>query len=209
MAIKVIGAGFGRTGTLSLKQALEKLGYAKCYHMMELDITRDEDLAWCALHRGEAVDFDHLFAGYQSSVDWPSCNFWREQLAHYPAAKVVLSERDPERWYTSVMSTIYPSSKAMRDVPDAAVQRRVKMVYEVIWDGVFGGRIEDRDHAIDVYLRHNQAVKDALPADRLLVFEAHQGWPPLCEFLGTAIPDEDFPRVNTTEDFQAMLRTRR
>lgn len=209
MTVKVIGAGFGRTGTLSLKQALEKLGFSKCYHMMELDISRDEDLAWRALHRGEAVDFDHLFAGYQSSVDWPSCNFWREQLAHYPDAKVVLSERDPERWYTSVMNTIYPSSRAMRDVQDAAVQRRVQMVYEVIWDGVFDGRIEDRDHAIDVYLRHNQAVKDSLPADRLLVFEASQGWPPLCEFLGVPIPDEDFPRVNTTEDFQAMVRARR
>ena len=209
MTIKVVGAGFGRTGTLSLKQALERLGFTRCYHMMELDIERDEDLAFRALHRGEHVDFDTLFAGYQASVDWPSCNFWREQLAHYPSAKVILSERDPGRWYESVMNTIYPSSKAMRSVQDPAVQRRVQMVYEVIWDGVFDGRIEDRDHAIEVYLRHNQQVKDELPADRLLVFEASQGWAPLCEFLEVPVPAEAFPRVNSTEDFQAMLKARR
>lgn len=208
MTIKVIGAGFGRTGTLSLKHALERLGFAKCYHMMELDITRDEDLAWSALHRGEPVDFEHLFEGYQSSVDWPSCNFWGEQLDHYPDARVVLSERDPERWYASVMNTIYPSSKALREVSDPAVQRRVKMVFEVIWDGLFEGRIEEKDHAIAVYLSHNQRVKDSLPADRLLVFEASQGWEPLCDFLGVAVPEEDYPRVNTTEDFQTMMRAR-
>ena len=208
MTIKVIGAGFGRTGTLSLKHALERLGFTKCYHMMELDIERDEDLAWSALHRGESVDFDTLFAGYQASVDWPSCNFWREQLEHYPQAKVILSERDPQRWYESVMNTIYPSSRAMLGVQDPAVRRRVKMVYEVIWDGVFNGRIEDREYAIDVFLEHNRRVKDALPADRLLVFEASQGWAPLCEFLGLPVPLEDYPRVNSTEDFQAMLKAR-
>jgi len=204
MAIKVIGAGFGRNGTLSLKHALERLGFGKCYHMFELDMEKDQDLAWRALARGEPVDFDRLLEGYQSTVDWPSCNFWREQLAWYPDAKVILSERDPERWYESVMNTIYPFSAAAREIEDPMVQRRVQMVFEVIWDGVFDGRMDDKDHVIGVYLAHNQAVKDEVPEEKLLVHQASDGWPPLCEFLGVAVPDEPYPRVNSTEEFKAF-----
>ena len=208
MAIKVIGAGYGRNGTLSLKHALERLGFGKCYHMMELDQTRDEDLAWAALNRGERVDLDVLFEGYQSSVDWPSCNFWRQQLDWYPKAKVILSERDPELWYASIMNTIYPTSVAAAKSDDPMLQRRMKMVFEVIWDGLFDGRMEDKDHVISVYLAHNQAVKDEVPADQLLVFESSQGWAPLCQFLEVPVPDEPYPKVNTTEDFQTGLRNR-
>ena len=132
MTIKVIGAGFGRNGTLSLKHALEQLGFSRCYHMMELDQSKDEDLAWLALHRGERVDLDRLFEGYQASVDWPSCNFWREQMAWYPEAKVILSERDPEAWYRSIMNTIYPGSLAMRSSDDPMMKRRSEMVFELI-----------------------------------------------------------------------------
>lgn len=208
MTIKVIGAGFGRNGTLSLKHALERLGFVKCYHMMELDLDKNEDLAWLALARGEPVDFDALFDGYQASVDWPSCNFWREQMAWYPDAKVILSERDPERWYESIMNTIYASSKAFRESEDPLMQRRSRMVFEVVWDGLFDGRLDDKAHVIDVYLRHNQQVKDEVPPEKLLVFESSQGWAPLCEFLGVPVPDEPYPRVNTTEDFRAMVKAR-
>lgn len=208
MTIKVIGAGFGRNGTLSLKHALEKLGFDKCYHMMELDQEKNEDLAWLALARGERVDFDVLFEGYQASVDWPSCNFWREQMAWYPEAKVILSERDPDRWYESIMNTIYPASLAMKAAEDPLMKRRSEMVFEVIWDGLFDGRMDDRDHVIGVYLRHNQQVKDEVPADKLLVFESSQGWRPLCDFLAVPVPDEPYPRVNTTEDFKSMVQAR-
>ncbi|TNF86075.1 MAG: sulfotransferase family protein, partial [Gammaproteobacteria bacterium] len=148
MTIKVIGAGYGRNGTMSLKQALEKLGFSKCYHMMELDQSKDEDVAWLKLHRGEPVDFHTLFEGYQASVDWPSCNFWREQMGAYPEAKVILSERDPEAWYASIMKTIYPSSVAMCEHTgeDPLWQRRSEMVFELIWDGLFDGRMDDKDH---------------------------------------------------------------
>lgn len=205
MTIKVIGAGFGRNGTLSLKLALEQLGFDKCYHMMTLDQDKDEDLAWLALSRGETVDFDVLFQGYQASVDWPSCNFWREQLAAYPDAKVILSERDPQRWYDSVMNTIYPASAAMKDVQDPLMQRRSRMVFELIWDGLFGGRMDDRDHVIDVYLKHNQQVKDEVAPEQLLVFESSIGWEPLCEFLEVPVPETPYPRTNSTEDFAALM----
>ncbi|MEJ2088369.1 MAG: sulfotransferase [Gammaproteobacteria bacterium] len=208
MSIEVIGAGFGRNGTLSLKYALEKLGFEKCYHMLELNQEKDEDLAWMALARGEPVDFDKLFEGYRASVDWPSCNFWREQMAWYPDAKVILSERDPDRWYASIMNTIYPFSVEARKMDDPLMQRRSKMVFELVWDGVFDGRMEDKDHVIGVYLAHNQAVKDEVPPEKLLVFESSQGWAPLCEFLDRPLPDEPYPKVNTTEDALAMIRER-
>jgi len=211
LTIKVIGAGYGRNGTLSLKQALEKLGFDKCYHMMELDQSKDEDLAWLKLNRGEPVDFEKLFEGYQASVDWPSCNFWREQMAAYPDAKVILSERDPEAWYASIMKTIYPMSVSMREHAgeDPLWQRRSEMVFELIWDGLFDGRLDDKDHVIGVYLAHNQQVKDEVPADRLLVFDSKFGWEPLCEFLDVPVPDEPYPKTNTSEDFAKMMAANR
>lgn len=203
MTIEVIGAGFGRTGTMSLKLALEKLGFDRCYHMYELLQHPDHVGLWHQATRGEPVDWHALFQGYRATVDWPSCNFWEAQLEQFPDARVVLSERDPERWYDSVMNTIYPGSLQRRESEDPADRAWADMAFELIWDGTFHGRIEDREHAIDVYLAHNEYVKSHAPADRLLVFEASQGWEPLCAFLGTPVPDEPYPRVNTTEEFQA------
>ena len=217
MTIKVIGAGYGRNGTLSLKNALEKLGFDKCYHMMELDQSKDEDVAWLKLNRGETVDMEKLFEGYQASVDWPSCNFWREQMKVFPDAKVILSERDPEAWYASIMKTIYPSSMSLRNhlnkhAPadrDPLMVRREEMVFELIWEGLFDGRLDDKDHVIGVYLAHNQQVKDEVPADKLLVFNSQEGWEPLCAFLGVPVPDEPYPKTNTTEQFEKMVAENR
>jgi hypothetical protein len=209
MTIKVIGAGFGRTGTLSLKAALEKLGFDKCYHMLEVGQNEGHVDAWRALARGETVDWDVLFEGYQASVDWPSCNYWEAQLAHFPEAKVILSQRDPQRWYDSVMNTIYPSSLAARAADDPAIRAHMEMAFEVIWDGVFDGRMDDKEHVIDVYLAHNQRVIDSVPADRLLVFEAGNGWGPLCEFVGCPIPDDAYPNTNSTAEFQERVRAMR
>ena len=106
MRVKVIGAGFGRTGTLSLKYALEKLGFDKCYHMMEVQMNPAHLQVWQDLAKGIQPDWQALFDGYQATVDWPTCNYWREQLAVYPDAKVILSRRDSQKWYDSVMNTI-------------------------------------------------------------------------------------------------------
>ena len=210
MALQVIGAGFGRTGTLSLKHALEKLGFEKCYHMMEVMANDHHVERWRELARGEPVDWDALFSGYQAAVDWPSCNFWEAQLARFPDAKVLLSERDPERWYESVMSTIYPSSLAGRKAEDPAIRDRVEMAFEVIWDALFDSRMDDKEHVIGVYLAHNERVKRLVPADKLLVFNPADGWDPLCAFFDCDVPEEAFPRVNTTEDFhQRMLEMMR
>lgn len=208
MTLKVVGAGFGRTGTMSLKTALEQLGFNKCYHMFEVSLNDGHVELWRAIERGEAVDLKALFEGYQASVDWPSCNYWQQQLEFFPEAKVILSRRDPERWYESVMNTIYPSTLAGLKSDDPEIKARVEMVFEVIWDGVFSGRMDDKDHVIGIFEAHNQSVIDQVPADRLLVFEASQGWQPLCDFLEVPIPDAPYPKTNTTEDFLAMVKER-
>jgi hypothetical protein len=201
MTLDVVGAGFGRTGTMSLKLALEQLGFSKCYHMLEVFQQPAHIDVWETAHRGGTVDWDALFEGYRASVDWPSCNLWREQLAAFPDAKVILSTRDPASWYESVMNTIYPSSRAAAESDDPAQQRFGRWAVEIIWDGVFDGRMDDRDHVIGVYERHVETVKREAPADRLLVFEASQGWEPLCAFLDVPVPESDCPRTNTTEEF--------
>ncbi len=205
MGLEIIGAGFGRTGTLSLKLALEKLGFNACYHMFEVMEHPEHVALWRAAHRGEKIAWDDLFRGYRAAVDWPSCNFWREQLEHYPDAKVILSWRDPDRWYESVMNTIYPSSLAWRDNPQAPGS---DMVFELIWDGIFEGRLDDKAFVIDQYLAHNQRVRDGVPTNQLLEFEPSQGWQPLCAFLDRPVPDEAFPRVNTTAEFQERSNAR-
>jgi hypothetical protein len=203
MGIAVIGAGFGRTGTNSLKLALEQLGYDRCYHMFEVLQQPEHMAVWSAAHRGEAVDWDALFAGYRATTDWPACNLWREQLAAYPEARVILSTRDPDSWYRSVMDTIYPSTVAAAGSDDPARRRFGAWAMEIIWNGVFDGRMEDRAHVLDVFHRHEAAVRAEVPADRLLVFRASDGWEPLCRFLGVPVPTTPYPRTNSTAEFKA------
>ena len=143
MTIDVIGAGFGRTGTLSLKFALETLGLDKCYHMMEVMRNQSHAAQWRKAARGEAVDWNALYAGYQATVDWPSASFWRELREVYPEAKVILTLRDSQQWYASVMNTIWKfSSNALAESrkrqDDQGIERSL-MGDEVIWQGVFGG----------------------------------------------------------------------
>lgn len=202
MSIKVIGAGFGRTGTLSLKFALEKLGFDKCYHMMEVGYHPHHRDEWIRAAQGEKIDWAELFTGYQASVDWPSANFWREQMAAFPDAKVLLTLRDSEKWYASVMNTIWPSSSAGENHEDEERRLGAEMAFKVIWDPVFDRRMEDKAHVIACYEAHNQRVIDEVPADKLLVYTPGDGWGPLCEFLNVDIPDEPYPKVNTTEEFK-------
>ena len=206
MSLKVIGAGFGRTGTLSIKHALEELGFNKCYHMMELMNHQDHHAVWSRAHQGEAIDWDALFDGYQATVDWPSCNLWREQAEHFPDAKIILTLRDPDSWYDSVMNTIYASSVAGSKSEDPKSRAHSEWAFEIIWDRIFDGRLDDRQHTIDVFNRHNQSVIDEVPPERLLVFEAKMGWAPLCEFLEVPVPATDYPRINTTEKFREIWK---
>lgn len=201
--LKVIGAGFGRTGTLSLKHALEALGFGPCYHMSELFGKPGVDRQWDAIVRGEPADWPAIFQGYQASVDWPTCAYYKEQMQVYPNAKVLLSVRDPEKWYESVTSTIYRVSHRNSDPrpdPDRGVHRH--MVDTLIWQRTFDGRFEDKDYAIGVFLRHIEEVKQYVPAEKLLVYNVKEGWEPLCAFLSVEVPEgKPFPHDNDRANF--------
>lgn len=205
MALEVIGAGLGRTGTLSLKHALETLGFDRCYHMMELIQNPTHLPHWNAALNGDAVDWDTLFTGYRATVDWPGATHYKTLAEHYPDAKVVLTVRDPERWYDSVNATINPNQLSNVD-PPAHVQAIFKLNEAQIWEGQFAGQIENRDYMIAAFERFNQEVRDTVPSDRLLVYEVRDGWDPLCSFLNRPVPKEPFPRVNTPDDFHSRLK---
>jgi hypothetical protein len=207
--LKVIGAGFGRTGTSSLKTALEQLGFGPCHHMEEVFRHPEQIPLWVAVARGEAVDWDAVFRGYESAVDFPTSYWYREIMAHWPDARVILTVRDPDGWYRSTRATIYAIN---RDIPNRWVARffpvvgRMFEVTDLIWRDLFGGRFLEREHALAVYERHIEEVKAHVPADKLLVFDVKQGWAPLCEFLGVPVPSDAFPHRNDTEEFRRRVR---
>ncbi len=209
MSLKVVGAGFGRTGTLSLKIALERIGFGPCYHMMEVFPRPDHVARWHRLAFEQSMDWDEIFRGFHATVDWPAARWWREIATHFPDAKVLLSVRDPEAWYKSVTDTIYQPMKspAPDGVPEL-VRLQSEMARKAILSETFDNRFEDKAHAIEVFQKHNQAVRDAIDPARLLVFDVREGWGPLCAFLEVPVPDEPFPRLNDTATFQAMMRMR-
>ncbi len=201
MALKVIGAGLGRTGTLSLKLALEHLGFGPCYHMSEVfaGVRRNLPL-WVAAGRGQP-DWDAIFDGYLSTTDYPGCTYWRELAEHYPDAKVVLSTRDPDSWFDSVSNTIFhPDHLAAFNEGEMG-----EFMRGIIVD-VFGDRIADRSYMTDYFRRWEAEVVSALPPERLLVHRAKDGWEPLCAFLGVPVPTQPYPRVNSTEDMHTSER---
>ena len=202
MSIMVIGAGFGRTGTLSLKTALEQLGLGPCHHMVELFKHPEQIPVWDAATDGAAVDWEALLAGYRSIVDWPGCHFWRELVDRYPGAKVVLTVRDPAGWYRSAADTIF---RFMLEKPkdDPAYRAQWRLVRKMILEQTFGGSVADPELAMEVLKMHDAEVKRTVPDDRLLVYEVKEGWAPLCAFLGVPVPDAPFPKSNTTEEFLA------
>ena len=209
MALQVIGAGFGRTGTTSLKAALEQLGFSKCHHMDEVMKSGAQVRFWQALSDGGEVAWDEVFEGFQASCDWPSCSYWERLHHHYPAAKIVLTVRDETRWYESVSNTIYPATFLLPRwlewlVPPLA--RLKKMIVATVWDGVFGGRFEAREHALQVYRDHIARVKATARRDQLLVLEVNDGWAPLCSFLNVPVPEHGYPHLNDAAQMRRMIR---
>ncbi|MES0099170.1 sulfotransferase family protein [Mesorhizobium sp. M0019] len=198
MALYVIGAGMGRTGTYSLKLALEHLGFGPCHHMADVHANPEQKALWRAAGQGQLPTWDAAYAGYLSAVDWPTAHFWREVSDHYSDAKVILTVRDPEAWYDSMAQTIGLTM-------DAATNDPQSFGVAVVGNTVFGGRFDNRDHAIAVYEAHNASVKSTLPPERLLTYQASEGWEPLCAFLGVQLPSAPFPRTNSTAEFRARI----
>jgi hypothetical protein len=204
MSLKVIGAGLGRTATFSLKFALEHLGFGPCYHMAEVFAGARRNVPlWLDVVRGKP-DWNAVFAGFQSTTDYPACTYWRELAAFYPKAKVILTVRDADSWFESVTETIF-SPKMQGSLAGSPVGA---MMQGVIFDA-FGGRVNDRAFMTDWFVRRNQSVVDALPRDRLLVFSPKEGWNPLCAFLGVPVPEAPFPRVNSRDELNQATSERR
>jgi Sulfotransferase domain len=207
MSLAVIGPGFGRTGTMSLKLALELLGFGPCHHMEEVLAHPEQVPHWQTVADGQQVVWEEVFAGYRSQVDWPGAHNWRELAAAYPLAKVVLSVRPEASWWTSFSATI----GALIDAPDQVplpphIRTMLDVAIELIQVQTFGCPATDREGVLAAYRRRTDEVRAAIPSERLLVFDVAEGWAPLCRFLDVPVPDAPFPRVNSTEQFWKLVR---
>jgi len=201
MPLDVIGAGLPRTGTESLKNALEMLGFARCYHMVEMIQNPQHIPLWDAAGRGAAVDFEALFAGYRAAVDFPAMWHWRTLAARYPQARVVLTVRNAGDWHTSLTNTILSAIEVLPENDLETLHRR-QLVKRDLVDGLFEGRATERDFMCALLERHRRDVVTHLDPERLLIFDVAEGWQPLCNFLGLAVPEHDFPRGNATAEFR-------
>ncbi len=162
--------------------------------------------AWEAAARGESSDWDAMFQGYRAQVDWPGAAYWRQLATHYPAAKVILSVRDPDAWFDSVQATIGPFMTTMRGKHDQPHLNAIaEMCSKFIVQDIFEGQMNDREHATRVFKAHVDAVGQTIAADRLLIYETGSGWDPLCEFLGVDAPEEPYPLTNSSKEFQKKI----
>lgn len=215
MSIQVIGAGMARTGTMSLKFALEELGYNKCHHMMEVMKDSANLVYWNEMHNKRTTDFEAMLKGYQAIVDFPGSLYYKELIQQYPDAKVILSVRDAEKWYLSCRNTIYQVPKGFEKFTlqiKGLFNPRIKNVLDVydfatraIWQNLFKNNFDDKDFAIKIYNDWTDEVKKTVPQQNLLIFEAKDGWEPLCKFLNKPIPTTAYPKLNDTAQFQQKI----
>ncbi|NNC37915.1 MAG: sulfotransferase family protein [Acidimicrobiales bacterium] len=204
MTLQVFSAGFGRTGTMSLKLGLQELGFGPCHHMLEVVENGAEQVPmWNAAHDGQA-DFDAIYKGYRSAVDWPTAAFWRELSEHYPDAKIILSSRSAESWYDSFSQTILAVLMDEDNWPAPAVEW-FKMAGRICIDRSLGGKT-DKESMIAAFNAHEAEVKAVIPANNLLVHEAKEGWPSLCAFLGVPEPVTPYPRTHSKDEFFVSMQ---
>ena len=216
MSLRIIGAGWGRTGTQSLKYALEYLNIGKCYHMFDLIKDGSKVGHWEKLTRNEKPDYHDLFNGYQSAVSSLSACFYKELMNEYPAAKVILTIRDANDWFES------GSKASFRKAPHilfllskflglfsrrfSDLTRVIKCTDDFLYRGLYKGRSHDKEFMKSLFYDWNEEVKRYVSTEKLLVYDVKEGWPPLCEFLNVPVPDIPFPKLNSREDFRKNVR---
>ena len=211
--MKVLGVGFGRTGTLSLKAALEQLGAGPCFHMLDLiqGENKERDLPyWVKIADGEPVDWDEVFEPWESTVDWPAASKWRELIDAFPEAPVLLNVREFDGFYESCKNTILAVKQAAqrgeikqdtnREMPAPELWG---VIEKLIWQGDFQGRFEDKEWVREMYYERIEEIKDYVPPERLTVWELGDGWGPICEMLGVDEPDEPFPHLHDTNEYRS------
>ncbi len=209
MSIDVIGAGFGRTGTLSFKAALEQLGYAPCWHIEDMVARRPDKplLAWQALAQGGAMDWKKLLEGYRAVSDMPICMYYRELMAVFPDARVVLTLRDPTAWAKSLRALhqhflTLTSRPEMQTGPGRIWRDTMEAL---VWSKL--GDVSDDGALTATFTRHTEDVRRNVPASRLLEFDVRQGWAPLCAFLNVPIPATPFPHLNERSELLGGAKT--
>ncbi|WP_276390727.1 sulfotransferase family protein [Eudoraea chungangensis] len=216
MSLKIIGAGFGRTGTLSTQHALNELGYS-CYHMKEITKKANEEHLdfWVKVaetSENAPHEWNKVFQNYSATIDYPSSCVWKELMEANPDAKVLLTLHPggPEAWYKSTVDTIYGMSKMWESkllssfIPP--LRKMTKMTSKLIWGRFLKGTMDNKQRAINRYNEHINEVTNLVPSEKLLVYSVNQGWEPLCKFLGLEVPKTDFPKVNDKEEMKKMIR---
>lgn len=217
MSIKIIGAGLPRTGTNTLKDSLEKLGYVKTYHMKELLVNPDTLHYWKTLEQTGSTNWDELYNGFVATVDFPAYPWYKEHMKRFPDAKVILTVRPFENWYSSIQSTIWQAgpknilekivklTKMLFNPRLKKVSMCVKFAKRMIFKEHFQGKFEDKAFVEKMFHQYIADVKANVPADKLLVYEVSDGWGPLCNFLGVPEPSEPIAHLNKKENFKEML----
>ena len=200
MSLQVVGAGVGRTGTHSLKQALETLLGGPCHHMVEVFAHPEQVPIWTDAIEGRPVDWDKLMDGYVAQVDWPGASFWPELFEANPDALVILSDRDPDTWYTSATNTIFQGLSRSDGEIGAWMVSMKRLLADRFCDD-----FANREAMLAAFGRHNDDVRQHVPAAQLLEWSASDGWEPICARLGVPVPEEPFPLTNTTEEFRANI----
>ncbi|MBD0362524.1 MAG: sulfotransferase family protein [Coleofasciculus sp. C3-bin4] len=190
LMLKVVGAGLGRTGTKTLKLALERLFGKPCYHMAEVFSHPEHIPLWRAAARGESVDWSVIFEGYIATVDWPSSSFWLELSTLYPDSLILLSYRDADSWWQSANSTIFPRIRKSEGA--------WRFMVDELFENTFTSDITNRSACIKAFNRHNERVRNSGLGHRLLEWKPSDGWEPLCQALDLEIPEEPFPHENST-----------
>jgi len=202
--VKLIGAGLGRTGTASLKKALEILLDGPCYHMLEV-MDRPQDVAvWRAALNGRQPDWSDFLKDYRASVDWPGTPFWQPLAQAFPEAPILLSTRENAQvWWQSASRTVFAAGH-LPAAQGSARAERLAMLKEM-WSLTLTPDWDQPQAAMQAYEAHNQSVRQLAPAHRLFEWQPGQGWEPLCRALGLPVPGQPFPHLNTTDDFRRML----
>lgn len=201
MTLEVIGAGFGRTGTMSTKVALELLGFGPCHHMHDVFSDSDQIAFWDKAADGENVDWSQALNGFRAAVDWPTTHYWRQLLEEYPRSKVLLTVRPAEDWWLSFSRTIKQLLESRHEIEDELPRRALRMANKIIAEQTFGGDMSDKDAAISAYRKRIEEVRQIVPTEALLEFDVKQGWQPLCNFLEIEVPAVEFPRINDEPEF--------
>ena len=205
MGLKVLGAGFGRTGTHSLQLALNTLGFGPCYHMFEVANNPGHEEIWLEAMAGKPTDWQELFKAYHSAVDWPSAIFVPQLLHVFPDARIILTLRDPEDWYQSINKSIFSALEIQGKIQSMFGASHKNMVSQFVLDKMFSGRHKDKEYVLEVYNEHIRKVEEQVPAGSLLKYTITEGWQPLCSFLDVPIPDQPFPKSNDRQSFHSRV----